>query len=262
MPNGKVDRRKMSAQVHIGTSGWHYKHWKGPFYPEDIPSCEMLGFYAARFSDAEINNSFYHLPEAGTLACWRDAVPEGFSFAVKASRYITHMKKLKDPQAPVAKFLERVEVLGKKLGPILFQLPPNWRPNPGRLKDFICCLPEGHRYVFEFRDPRWFDDQIYRLLEDSGAAFCIYHLAGAESPKKVTGDFVYIRLHGPDAAYQGSYSPQDLSGWAGAISSWMRQGKDVYCFFDNDQSGYAPADAMKLKEMLSDYKEETDDEAQ
>ena len=240
-----------AGKIRIGTSGWHYRHWKGPFYPEDLPAGEWLDFYRKRFSTAEINNSFYRMPEEKTLREWKKTVPEGFVFALKASRYITHMKKLKDPRKPLAGFLERAEELGGRLGPVLFQLPPRWRCNPERLEAFLKLLPKDGRFTFEFRDPSWFNDDIYRLLEKAGAAFCIYQLAGRISPKEVTADFVYVRLHGPRGeAYRGSYSDRDLAGWAGAFSSWSGMGKDVYCYFDNDDSGYAPRNALRLSEML------------
>lgn len=241
----------MCASDYIGTSGWQYDHWKGSFYPQEINEQKMLACYTKQLQAVEINNSFYRLPNVQTLEHWRDTVPPGFLFAVKASRYITHMKKLKDAEDAVNRFIERVEVLGERLAPILFQLPPNWRCNPERLADFLAALPQKHRYAFEFRDNSWFDDRIYRLLEEAGAAFCIYDLDGCQSPKQVTAEFVYVRLHGPDAAYQGSYPTDKLCGWAGALSSWTRQGKDVFCFFDNDQQGYAAANALKLKDMLS-----------
>jgi len=240
----------VKARIHIGTSGWHYTHWKGPFFPKNIPAEEMLAFYAERFQATEINNSFYRLPEAKTFAAWHDTTPPGFVFSVKASRYITHMKKLKDPEKPLGNFMDRIRDLGDRLGPVLFQLPPNWSCNPGRLEEFLAVLPSGHRYAFEFRDPSWFDDRVYQLLAKAGAAFCIYELAGRHSPKSVTADFVYVRLHGPAAAYQGSYPTQTLAGWAGAFSTWARQGKDIFCFFDNDEKGYAAANAMCLRDML------------
>ncbi len=241
---------KQQNLIHIGTSGWHYKHWKGPFYPEDMKSEEMLGFYAEHFQVAEINNSFYRLPAEQTLKAWRDTVRGDFQFSVKASRYLTHMKKLKDPEEPSETFMERIKTLGDRLGPILFQLPPRWRCNLERFDAFIRQLPDGFRYTFEFRDPSWFTSEIYDLLRKAEAAFCIYELSGTLSPKEVTADFVYIRLHGPEGAYEGSYDQQTLSGWAGAMSSWARQGKEVFCFFDNDQNGYAAQNARSLKEMI------------
>lgn len=241
---------KQKERIHIGTSGWHYDHWKGPFYPQDIKTEEMLGFYAGRFRVAEINNSFYQLPAEETLKTWRDLVKSDFCFAVKASRYITHMKKLKDPKEPLKNFLKRIKILGDRLGPILFQLPPKWKCNPGRLEEFIGQLPGGLRYTFEFRDPSWFNEEIYTLLREVGAAFCIYELSGNKSPREVTADFVYIRLHGPEGAYEGSYAQGTLAGWAGALSTWARQGKEIFCFFDNDQNGYAAQNARSLQEMI------------
>lgn len=236
--------------IHIGTSGWHYNHWKGPFYPAKLPQTEMLSYYARHFQAVEINNSFYRLPGKETFAEWRKTVSRPFVFAVKASRYITHMKKLKNPSETVPPLLEAARVLGAELGPILFQLPPRWKANPERLREFLNSLPDGFRYAFEFRDPSWFEARVYEALNEMGAAFCIYDLAGCLSPKEVTADFIYIRLHGPAGAYQGQYDANTLAGWAGACSAWLKQVKEIYCFFDNDQAGYAAQDALRLQEMI------------
>jgi uncharacterized protein YecE (DUF72 family) len=235
---------------HIGTSGWHYGHWRGPFYPDKLAAEEFLEFYAARFHTVEINNSFYQLPAAATLEHWRDTVPEGFIFAVKGSRYITHMKKLQEPEQTLRPLLERVELLNPKLGPLLFQLPPRWGFNPERLESFLQALPQPGRYALEFRDPSWINREACELLRRHNAAFCIYELAGYQSPLEVTADSVYIRLHGPSGAYQGQYGEQALAGWAEKITSWTGAGQDVFCYFDNDESGYAAQDALRLQEML------------
>ena len=237
--------------IHIGTSGWQYEHWRGPFYPEKLPRDAFLGYYADRFQTVEINNSFYRLPKKETVAQWRDSVPEGFIFSFKASRYITHMKKLKDPAKTLSRMLDVVPSLDRKLGPILFQLPPKWKFDPERFYDFLEALPAGLRYAFELRDPSWLNPSAYEALTQIGAAFCIYELAGRLSPKEVTADFVYIRLHGPaDVAYKGQYSTRTLSGWAGAISAWVEEGRDVFCYFDNDEAGYAAQDALRLEKMV------------
>jgi uncharacterized protein YecE (DUF72 family) len=238
------------GRVHVGTSGWNYPHWKGPFYPEDLPQKDWLGYYGERLHTVEINNTFYQLPERSTLKLWKDIVPDDFLFAVKASRYITHMKKLKDPEQSTRRFFERIGALKGKCGPVLFQLPPRWKRNPERLTSFLETLPSEYSYSFEFRDPSWFDSDTYAALEHRQAAFCIYHLAGELSPKEVTADFLYIRLHGPGDAYEGLYDTETLSGWAGAISAWSRQGKSVFCYFDNDQNGYAAENAIELQSML------------
>jgi uncharacterized protein YecE (DUF72 family) len=240
------------GKIHIGTSGWHYAHWKGPFYPADMRPEDFLEFYVRRFHTVEINNSFYRLPDKKTFLDWSRSVPGNFIFSVKASRYITHMKKLKDPEQPVARFMENVAALRDKLGPVLFQLPPNWNVNTERLRSFLEALPGDQRYAFEFRDTSWFDQDVYDLLAGSGAAFCIYELEGSISPKKVTAGFVYVRLHGPGGKYRGQYDARTLSGWAGAFSVWASKGKDVYCYFDNDEAGYAAQDAMKLQEMVTE----------
>ena len=235
--------------IHIGTSGWHYNHWKGPFYPRDFPNRNFLKYYADRFHSVEINNTFYQMPQKKTLKQWRDTVQEEFIFSVKASRYITHMKKLKDPKQPVSNFLKKIDVLEDKLGPVLFQLPPKWQVNPDRLSSFLNALPKRHKYAFEFRDPSWFDAEVYDMLAEHEAAFCIYDFNGRLSPKQVTADFIYVRLHGPDGPYRGQYDTKILAGWAGAFSAWTKQGKRVFCYFDNDEAGYAAHNALRLQSM-------------
>lgn len=245
----------MSApgRVRIGTSGWSYGHWVGPFYPEGTRSADYLGYYAERFAVTEVNNTFYSLPKAETFHEWRDTTPPDFEFACKASRYITHMKKLKDPEQSVGRFFETVEALGDKLGPILFQLPPNFAINLGRLRGLLEALPSGHRYAFEFRDESWFDAPVFDLLDSHGAALVIYDLEGRTSPVHATGSLVYIRLHGPlEEAYRGQYSDEALQGWAARVRDWRRDGRDVYCFFDNDEAGYAALDATRLQRLLQD----------
>ncbi len=239
------------GNIHIGTSGWQYSHWKGPFYPEHLSNHELLEYYSGYFDTVEINNSFYRLPKKETLHRWKECVPGEFIFSFKANRYITHMKKLKDPADSLARMLDVVDSLEDALGPILFQLPPRWKFNPERFSNFLDMLPPRYRYVFEFRDPSWLVPDAYKALDKAGAAFCIYEIGGLKSPTHVTADFVYIRLHGPEREpYRGRYSTKVLAGWAGAISSWVVQGKDVFCYFDNDEAGYAAQDAARLREML------------
>jgi len=242
----------MPGRLHVGTSGWAYPHWKGPFYPENLPDRERLAYYARHFSCVEINNSFYRLPSEHNLATWRDSTPADFLFAVKASRYLTHMKKLKNPQAGLGTFFQRIDLLGDKLGPVLFQLPPRWRCNPERLDAFLRTLGGIRRYAFEFRDTSWINDAVLTLLEQYAAAFCIYDLAGYRTPLHLTADFVYVRLHGPGDAYQGSYDQHTLSDWAARIHEWQASGLDVHCYFDNDQAGYAVDNARSLQALLQE----------
>lgn len=238
------------AAYRIGTSGWHYAHWRGPFYPAHMKPERMLGFYAQHFDTVEINNSFYRLPQKAVLKRWAETVPKDFEFAVKASRFITHVKKLKDPHKPVATFLERVEVLDAKLGPILFQLPPGWRVNVQRLQAFLEALPEGFSYAFEFRNPSWFNETVFSLLESHGVGFCVYELGGHISPRRATGRIGYIRLHGPDEKYTGFYTKRRLIRWARLLRSWHHENRSAYCYFDNDQNAYATSDAHSLREKL------------
>lgn len=240
----------MSGAARIGTSGWHYEHWRGTFYPEDLSKEHWLAFYAQHFDTVEINNSFYRLPTRPALEHWRQAVPSGFSFAMKASRYTTHVKRLKDAPASFAKFFAAIAPLEDRLGPIVFQLPPRFPPDPSRLDAFIAELPAGHSYAFEFRDPRWFDADVRRVLERRKCAFCIFDIAGLQSPLWQTTGFIYVRLHGPGEKYSGSYSDSDLRRWTHHIRDWVRQ-FDVWCFFDNDEKGYAAQDAARLKKMLA-----------
>jgi uncharacterized protein YecE (DUF72 family) len=238
------------ATIRIGTSGWHYKHWVGAFYPPRTAGSKMLAYYTEKFDTVELNNSFYHLPKKTSLESWRDSTPAGFCFAAKGSRFLTHMKKLKDPEQGLNRFLDAIEVLEHKLGPILFQLPPNWELDLERLANFVSFLPREHRYAFEFRNASWSVPETYELLARHNIAYCIYHLAGIRSPIQVTADFTYVRLHGPGGKYQGSYDDSDLGKWARRIGKWRRELKTIYVYFDNDQAGYAAQNALRLKELV------------
>jgi uncharacterized protein YecE (DUF72 family) len=241
-----ADSKPQAGELRIGTSGWSYQHWIGRFYPKGI----SLEAYARQFDTVEINNTFYNLPLESTFRTWRETVGSSFLFAVKASRYITHRRKLRDPETVSRLFFERVIFLGDTLGPILFQLPPRWHVNVERLAEFLAHLPTDFRYTFEFRDKTWFNEEVDALLRQHGVAFCIYDLAGETSPLKVTTDFVYIRLHGPEKAYQGKYQDPVLDRWAEAITAWSREGRNVYVYFDNDEKAYAAADALRLRERV------------
>jgi len=242
----------MSApgRILVGTSGWHYPHWVGPFYPPATSPDTFLAYYARRFHTVEINNTFYRLPSAETLRAWREGTPEGFIFACKASRYMTHMKKLRDPRESGKRFFEALGALGGKRGPILFQLPPRWRVNLDRLDAFLDAVPAGHRAAFEFRDESWFTPDVLACLARHNAAFCIYDLHGRCAPIEITADFVYLRLHGPGEAYRGSYEDRVLAVWAQRLMKWARGGLDAYCYFDNDEKGFAAMDARRLLDRI------------
>jgi uncharacterized protein YecE (DUF72 family) len=242
----------MSCEIRIGTSGWHYAHWVGRFYPTGMRAADMLAYYIQHFDTVELNNSFYHLPKESSFDAWRAAVPPTFRFAVKASRFMTHMKKLKDPAPGLENFMPRVRRLGRRLGPILFQLPPNWKRNDDRLIEFLAALPPRQRYTFELRDPTWIVPEVSAVLRRRNAAFCIYELAGFMTPLELTGDWTYIRLHGPTRnKYQGSYSEEQLRRWAERIREWAARLEKIYIYFDNDDSAYAAWNAIRLKELVS-----------
>jgi uncharacterized protein YecE (DUF72 family) len=238
--------------IHIGTSGWHYKHWIGTFYPEDLRPERWLEFYSRRLDTVEINNSFYHLPLETTFSHWRETVPENFRFAVKASRFITHIKRLKDAEQTVPRFLERAVALAETLGIVLFQLPPSMKRDPGRLGAFLDALPGGIRYVVEFRHESWFTAETYALLDDHGVAFCIHDAFGRVTPKEVTGGCVYVRLHGATGMYQGSYGEEQLQGWADEIAGWSERAGAVYVYFNNDWQGFAVHNALRLREIVAE----------
>lgn len=211
----------------------------------------MLGFYCKHFDSLELNNTFYRLPTESAFDDWRKTTPPNFVFAVKASRFLTHNKKLKDPENALRNLLPRAAHLGPKLGPILFQLPPKWKVNAARLENLLEILPRNHRYAFEFRELTWVRPEIDKLLARFNAAFCIYELAGYRSPLTVTADFAYVRLHGPGAAkYQGSYGDRCLARWNKAITKWAKRLAAIYVYFDNDQAGYAVHNALILKKMV------------
>ena len=211
----------------------------------------MFEFYARHFNTVEINNSFYRLPSATTFDTWRESSPESFCYAVKASRFITHMKKLKDPESSSSKFFLVAERLRKKLGPVLFQLPPRWKVNVERFSEFLEALPRGHKYVIEFRDESWFVKQVFELMRKHNVAFCIHDFADMKVPNEITADFTYIRFHGPTSAkYFGSYSDAQLRTWATRIEEWRKRLRAVYVYFNNDPGGEAVKNAMTLKSLF------------
>jgi uncharacterized protein YecE (DUF72 family) len=238
--------------IFIGTSGWHYKHWLGTFYPAGITAKQQFDYYKQLFDTVEINNSFYKLPPREVFEGWYQNSPAKFLFVIKANRFITHNLKLTRPKEPLARLFNSILVLKEKLGPILFQLPPKWKVNVERLREFLTALPVAYNYVFEFRNETWYHEDVYRLLQEFNCAFCIYDLGGHKSPVKITANFVYVRLHGPsENKYQGSYSKAALKKWAKQCLEWQSLKKNVYVYFDNDQEGYAAFNALTLKALIN-----------
>ena len=212
----------------------------------------FLNFYAQRFCSVEVNASFYKLPLASTLEKWREATPSDFVFAVKASRYLTHRKKLRDPEKSGSLFFEVIRVLGRKLGPVLIQLPPRWQVNLERLEAFLEVVSKRYCLAFEFRDQSWLEAPVYEILKRHGAALCIYDFDGSQSPVQVTTSFVYVRLHGPGGKYRGQYNTRILEVWARRLRGWREEGLESYCYFDNDESGFAFKNALRLSGMVED----------
>jgi len=235
--------------LRIGTSGWIYSHWQGLFYPSALPQKERFRFYADRFDTVEINNSFYRLPSETAFSNWRQQAPVGFLYAVKASRFLTHLKKLKDPELPLETFFAHAAHLGATLGPVLYQLPPHWRVNLPRLADFLALLPKQYQHVIEFRDPSWLIEEVFQLMERYQVSHCIHDMAPLQVPCRVTANPVYIRLHG-DLSHGGDYQPATLDTWARRIDDWQHQGLAVFVYFNNDINGHAPVNATMLKSLL------------
>ncbi len=242
-----------APDIRIGTSGWHYRSWHGPFYPRDLEIKDFLSYYVQHFDTAEINNSFYRLPTEKAVAAWHDAVPDGFLFAWKASRFITHMKRLKDIEESIGLVFGRMSGLGGRFGPVLFQMPPTFKADAETRERVARCLaliPEGRRCAFEFRHPSWYDETAFALLRDHNAALCISDHADAPAPWLATADFVYVRAHGTNGRYAGSYSEEALRNWADQIAGWQRKGRGVYVYFDNDIKSAAPGNAQALLGIL------------
>jgi uncharacterized protein YecE (DUF72 family) len=237
--------------IRIGTSGYQYRHWRGLFYPEGLAQDRWLPHYARSFDSVELNATFYRLPTAEAVERWRDRVPPGFVFAVKGSRYLTHMKRLLEVEEGLARFFEPVLRFGGKLGPVLWQLPPRMRPDPGRLDRFLSALPEGIPAAVEFRDPAWYSLETCAVLEAHGAAFC-EHDQVERRPPSLTGGWRYLRFHGTTGRYSGRYGPAALRGVAADLLAWRASGRAAYVYFNNDVGGHAVRDAADLLTLLGE----------
>jgi uncharacterized protein YecE (DUF72 family) len=240
-----------SPSILIGCSGWHYRHWHGNFYPANLPVTRWFDFYAERFNTVEINNTFYRLPEAETFVSWRTRAPANFKYAIKASRFLTHMKKLKDPDEPLDLFFSRARRLGGSLGPVLYQLPPRWPVNIERLETFLKALPKRRRHAVEFRDPSWYRDDVFSMLEARKVALCLHDMKGSATGRLCVGPFTYVRFHGPQK-YTGRYPDAVLDEWAEWLAARAQAGMTICAYFNNDNGGHAPRDALRLRERVAD----------
>jgi uncharacterized protein YecE (DUF72 family) len=243
---------KAGKPVHIGCSGWVYPHWRERFYPKGVPQREWLSYYAQHFDTVEINNTFYRLPSAAAVKGWVEHSPKGFEFAVKVSRYMTHIKRLTMVEQGLRRFYEPLESLSQtdKFGPLLWQFPPNFHRDEGRLAEALSVLPDG-RHAFEFRHQSWFDDDVYSLLGAHGVALVIGHERSrwVSTPPVRTTDWTYVRLHYGSRGRHGNYSDAELSTWARRLSQWRRD-TEVYAYFNNDWQGFAIRNARLLKRKL------------
>ncbi|MBI2853818.1 MAG: DUF72 domain-containing protein [Chloroflexi bacterium] len=235
----------------MGTSGWHYEHWRGRFYPESLAKSKWLEFYARYFPTVEVNNTFYRLPSEQAFAAWKQAAPTNFVFAVKASRFITHIKRLRGADGVVENFVSRATTLGDKLGPILYQTPPQMARDEGLLEAFLVSLPKGMQQAFEFRHHSWFEDRVFDLLKRYSVALCVYDMPGFTSPVLATTEYSYFRFHGSARLYGSKYSDDDLRRWAERIRS-LRVVKRAYAYFNNDASAYAVENARSLSAFLNE----------
>jgi uncharacterized protein YecE (DUF72 family) len=238
------------SRIRVGCSGWQYRHWRGDFYPAELPVARWFAYYARHFDTVEINNTFYRWPAPETFAKWRDAAPRRFLYAVKASRFLTHMKKLKDPEEPLARTFEAARQLGPHLGPVLYQLPPRWPVNIERLETFLRALPKRYRQTIEFREPSWYDDRVFGLLRKYRVALCLHDMQGSATGKMVVGPFVYVRFHFGTQRYGGRYEDERLDDWAGWLAARAGEGLPVFAYFNNDTGGHAPRDAVRLRDRL------------
>jgi len=246
----KQEQGILSSTYYIGTSGWHYKHWRQRFYPEKLAIAKWLEFYTGRFNTVELNSSFYRLPSEAAFINWRDSAPDSFRFAVKVSRFITHIKRLRDAGEALEKFVARARILGEKLGPLLYQLPPNMHRNDGVLESFLSILPKGMRHVFEFRHQSWLTEEIFTILHKYNAGFCTFDMPSLSCPLVATSDFTYIRFHGSHGLYSSCYSDEELVAWAGRLAGLAENLKAVYVYFNNDAEGFAVSNAMTLRRLL------------
>jgi uncharacterized protein YecE (DUF72 family) len=240
----------MGGELRIGTSGYQYRHWKGLLYPEGLPTRDWLPHFARFFDTVEMNATFYRLPSADAVARWAEITPRQFLFAVKGSRYLTHMKRLLDHGEGLVNFFEPMRKFGRKLGPVLWQLPPRMKADAARLDRFLSHLPPG-RHAVEFRDPAWYSEEICAVLDAHGAAFCEHDHVKQRAPR-LTGGWRYLRFHGTSGRYHGRYGQAALRDVAADLLAWAHRGDDAYVYFNNDIGGHALTDALDLLALVGE----------
>ena len=240
----------MAAKYYVGCSGWHYEHWRGLYYPQDLPNAKWLSFYARQFHTVELNNTFYRLPSEKAFTTWRESTPDNFMFAVKVSRFITHIKRLRNVGPAVEAFLSRADFLGEKLGPLLYQVPPSMKRNDELLQSFLSSLPRRYQRVIEFRHESWIDEAVFDILRRHHVGLCVFDMPGFSCPLVATSDFAYVRFHGSEGLYSSCYSDAELSRWAERIARLSENVKASYIYFNNDAEAFAVKNAMTLRSLL------------
>lgn len=238
-------------QYYVGTSGWYYKHWKDHFYPSELTNNKWLTYYSDHFSTVELNNSFYRLPPEKTITNWYNSTPSDFSFAVKANRFITHVKRLRGVAESINKFISRIQLFSTKLGPLLYQLPPFLKRDDSLLTSFLHLLPDDIKHAIEFRHRSWFDDTIFATLSEHKIGFCIYDMPNVACPLIVTSDFAYVRFHGHANLYNSNYSDEELREWARRLVNLTEEIQEMYIYFNNDIEGFSALNAMALHQYLT-----------
>jgi len=244
-----------SFMLRVGCSGWNYKSWSGAFYPKGVPPRRWLEFYASTFDTVEINGTFYRLPERSTFAGWRAQTPRNFLFAVKASRFLTHMKRLREPKEPLARLFSRASALGRGLGPVLYQLPASFTIDLERLDAFARALPRSWkgkriRHVMEFRHPSWYVTETHQLLNGRGVGLCLHDMKGSAIDRPLDGPFVYVRFHGTSGHYHGSYGRPALTRWAHRLAELVQDRRQVFAYFNNDPDASAVENARTLRSAI------------
>lgn len=238
------------GDFHVGTSGWVYASWRGRFYPDRLAQRRWLGHYASVFDCVEVNGSFYRLPEEATFRRWGESVPDGFRFAVKGSRYVTHFQRLMHAADSVARVTSRARALGDRLGPILWQLRPDMPLDLQRLDGFLAVLPRDLQHVLEPRHESWFVEPVRKRLFEANVALCAWEMLGVERAPEPTADLAYVRFHGNTAKYGGTYPAEVLAPWVDRLRAWRDEGREVWAFFNNDVDGHAVEDAHRLRDLL------------
>lgn len=242
--------KTLAEKIKIGTSGFYYDHWRGVFYPEDLSRTHYFDYFVEQFPTVELNSTFYHLPRSGTVEHWAEKSPEDFLFALKASKQITHYRKLKDVEHLLYLFLHLIKPLKAKLAAILFQLPPSLKKDTRLLAAFLKLLPSGYRFAIEFRNESWQDDEVLEILEAYNVAFCLNDFKQRRIEPLTSADFTYLRLHGPTGRYGGSYDDATLRGYAKMLLEFAHRQKALFVYFNNDFEANAVKDARRLQELV------------